>query len=294
MSTIPKPEKIQLTAETKASSYDKLSALLVALVSVIGFLVFIMFLIWLTMTIEFQPATQSTILEPAGNEDRPKGIADDWQEPGVEEFPEVEQPQLSDALEAVTDAVSTIKGRLEQYDGTAPEMGRGRGLGDMRQAGSGTGNSPIIPESKRWEIEYVAGNMAEYLTILENFDITLGAVSQTSNQIHYVDDLTAATPRTNTGLRRDEPRLYFMNTKNRMRRWDSNKIASTGVDMRNKLVVQFYDEPVRQTLRNLEREVYERAGRTLIEVNKTFFRVQPVGGGYEYYVEEIQYRTAPK
>ncbi len=295
MSTATQPQHhLDLTVETKPSSYDRLSALLVALVVVIGFLVFIMFMIWLTMVVDFRSRVQPPMMEHmAGNDNRPEGVADDWQEPGVEEFPEIEKPQLADALEAVTDAVSTVKAQLEKIDGNAPLMGRGPGLGDRRSKGPGTGNANIIPESKRWKIEYAAGTMIEYMTILDSFGVTMGAVSQLSNQIHYVDDLLSTSPRFIVGDRENEKRLYFMNTRNRLRRWDTNKVVQSGIDSRNKLVVQFYEEPVRATLRQLEQAVYVREGRSLSEVKQTIFRVRPAGSGYEFYVENITYRPKP-
>ncbi|MCP4082805.1 MAG: hypothetical protein GY819_07365 [Planctomycetaceae bacterium] len=290
-------EKVKLRADTRASSYDKTSAMLVASVVVIGAFVFILFMIWLSLFSFGSPAKMPPpILELAGNDNRPEGVSDDWQPPGVEEFPEVTEPQLADALEAVTESISTVRAQLEKVDGNAVEMGSGSGEGDKRAKGPGSGNSNIIPEWERWKIEYQAGTMAEYMSILQSFEIYLGSVSQVSNQILFFTDLNNPRPTMEPGNRKSPKaqNLYFRNTKSRLKRWDQNKVLAGGGDVDNKIVVQFYPPAVRQKLLQLEQAVYLEDGKDLTEVRQTLFRCRAGGGGYEYYVEDIKYRPKPK
>ncbi len=296
-STYQKRERVKLNSDTRVSNYDMTSAFLVAGVVVIGLLVFILFMIWLTLFagregLKPPPA----ILELAGNDSRPEGVADDWQPPGVEEFPEVTEPQLADALEAVTDSISSVRAQLEKVDGNAAEMGTGSGLGDKRASGPGSGNSNIIPEWDRWKIEYTAGTSAEYMSILESFGIYLGAVSQISNQIIFYRDLNNGRPTVISGSRSspEAQNLYFKNNKTRLKRWDQNKVVAGGGDIESKLVVQFYPTEVRQALLELEQAEYHAEGKDLTEVRQTLFRCRPAGSGYEYYVQDIKYRPKPK
>lgn len=289
-------EKPQLTADPRVSGYDQLSALLVASVSVVGFMVFLMFLIWLTMIVDWgSPKPPAVIVEMAGNDNRPEGIADDWQPPGVEEFPEVDIPQLADALEATTDAISSVRAQLEKVDGDAPEMGTGTGLGDKRARGPGSGFGDVIPEADRWKIEIVATTQGEYMKILEHFDITIGVVHELSNLIEYVDNLTAAVSTVTENERKNEGRLFFMNKKNRLRKWDQNKVESVGLELKNTLVGHFYSMELRATMLALEQEVYLKAGKGLDEVKKTEFRIRPAGSGYEYFIPPngIEFRPKP-
>ena len=291
-------KKVKLRVNVGVSAYDQTSALLVAGVVVFGSLVFMLFMIWLTLFAGrsgLKPPPP--LMELAGNDNRPEGVADDWQPPGVEEFPEVEEPQLADALEAVTDSISIVRAQLEKVDGNAAEMGTGSGLGDKRARGPGTGNANIIPEWERWKIEYTASTMAEYMSILESFDIYLGSVSQISNQILFFDDLNNARPTMTAGNRKspEAQNIYFRNTKSRLKRWDQNKVLAGGGDLDNKIVVQFYPANIRDTLLRLEQAVYLKDGKDLTEVRQTLFRCRPSGNGYEYYVEEpIKYRPKPK
>jgi len=70
-------------------------------------------------------------------EEKPKGEADDAEDPGVEEFPEVETAQLANALEAVSNSVSSVQGALEKRSGTASQMGKGSGFGSRDGGGNG-------------------------------------------------------------------------------------------------------------------------------------------------------------
>lgn len=288
-------EKPTLTADTRVSSYDKLSGFLVASVAIIGFLTFLMFLIWLTLIVDWSsPSPPPPILELAGNDNRPEGIADDWQPPGVEEFPEVDTPQLADALEATTDAISTVRAQLEKVDGDAMEMGAGQGLGDSRARGPGSGNGNIIPESERWQIEMSASTQAEYMKILEFFGIELGVVHELSNLIQYVNNLTASNSPVRNGQRKGEGRLFFMNRSRRLRKWDENKAESSGIDLENTIVGHFYSPELREKLLLLEQAEYHPQGKTLEEVKRTYFEVKPSGSGYEYTVKDMEFRPKPK
>ncbi len=287
--------KFSFTTDTRVSRYDVLSGALTASAIIFGVLVTIMFLMWLMLFVKFGGSPPSAVvMEMTGNDNRPEGEADDWKEPGVTDFPEVETPQLADALEATTDAVSSVRAQLEKVDGSAELMGKGTGLGDIRSRGPGNGNDDIIPDAERWKVEITAATQSEYLKILESFDITLGAVSELSNLIEYVDNLTAGSPAVSNGERKVEKRLFFMNTRNKLRRWDQNKVNSAGIDLEYKLVGHFYPPQLRQQLLDIESAVYTKAGHNLLEVYRTFFRIEPEGSGYRYYVERIEYRPAPR
>jgi len=184
---------------------------------------------------------------------------------------------------------------LEKYDGNALQMGSGTGLGDIRERGKGRGNTPLVPEADRWRIEYSTRTMAEYKSQLENFNIELGALSRTTGRIDLVSDLTRSKPTRDITSRAQEKRLYFSHTRLRLRKWDQRIVQTAGVDdIRQRIVVQFYDDPTRQILRDLELKYISNAGKQLLEVQKTFYKIKPTsGGGYEFYVDRVEYRRPP-
>ncbi len=281
--------------DTRVSTYDKTSAFLIASVMILGLMTFLAFLIWLTL-FEWGSAPTAVVLqEEAGNDDRPEGVAEDWQEPGVEEFPEVPEPQLADSLEALTESVSSVKARLEKYDGNAPLMGAGSGLGDIRASGPGNGTGNALSEAKRWKIEYSATRVAEYAKQLDYFRVQLGAVSKTTPRIDLISDLTQSRPRSNYTNKSEEKRIYFSYAASRLKRWDQALARRAGVtDVNTRDIVQFYEEDVRGNLRLLEAQYIAKEGKTVIDVEKCYFRVRPKGSGYEYYVHKVEYRLAPR
>ena len=153
--------KPKLNVETEVSAYDKVNATLQVLLMMLGMAVGLMLLIWLTSHFKWQSPIvpvdiSEAMLEGEEGEKAPEGVAEDFFEPGVEEFPDVETPQLMDALEAVTNAVSSVRANNSFMDGDAAEMGKGRGLGNKR--GGGGGGNGVIPEAKRWRIEHTASD----------------------------------------------------------------------------------------------------------------------------------------
>src|SRR5688572_31433599 len=100
------------------STYDQVSGILLALLMLIGGAVGVMFLLWLVSTIAFAPAARPIKLVEniAGRGDHAEGFARDAEAPGEEEMPELQEPQLETALDAVTDVVSTVAASMDVFD----------------------------------------------------------------------------------------------------------------------------------------------------------------------------------
>lgn len=278
--------------ETRVSRYDRVNSLLVTLLILIGFLTAVFFMLWLT-TIRYSSRQTPPMMYEEGDpgEDKPLGEADDILEPGVEEFPEVETPQLANALEAVV-SVSSVKAHLDVRSGSAEVMGRGRGLGS--RDGGGTGGSGVIPEHKRWKILYEANDIGLYARQLSYFKIDLGAVSETANYIIKLADPGGARRviRSDRKTENDKKSIYFGHQQPRMQRWDERMLRdAVGTEVNGCLFVQFYSDEARQKLREVEGAYLQRQGRTLLEVKNTFFRIRESGGGFQFEVSNQTYRN---
>lgn len=282
----------KMQIETKVSSFDMVNAFLIASITVVGIVVSILFMIWLTMILNNRPtnATNFVVDNSFGNE-KPEGFADDVYEPGVEEFPEVETPQLSDALEAITEAVSSVKANLEARDGDAAEMGRGKGFGS-REGGPGSGNFRGVPEHLRWKIEYDTPDINEYARQLSFFGIDIGVISNASNDVIRLNKPGNSAQIVATSRGAENKTLYFIHEKVQLRRWDEALVRrKQNIEMREKFTVQFYPEDTRQTLRNLEGRYLQDAGRELLDVRRTRFKVvDDGGGGFAFEVASVDYQ----
>jgi hypothetical protein len=286
---VPTRVKPAFNVETKASSYDKLNAALIACIILAGFVFTALFLIWLTTAFDFSRRAAGPIVSANEMGDsKPEGVADDILEPGVEEFPEVETPQLANALEAVTDAVSSVRASLEKRSGDAAQMGTGRGYGS-REGGPGIGGDGI-PEYKRWIINYETDDINTYAKQLSFFNIDIGVIHQTRNDIWRVHDVGGTPSVVKTNRERENETLRFAHKKMRMQRWDQQLCQRAGVDLTNTIQAQFYSEEARGTIRAAEAAALEGTGKTLVEVKNTIFKVVPTGNGFEYVVIDILYR----
>ena len=292
MSTIATPGspggfRTKNNVETTVSIYDRVSGFLIASISILGVLSFIMFLIWLTMVSDGPPKKKILEFVPPGDpgEEKPEGVEDDVLEPGVEEFPEVEVPQLADALEAVTDAPSRTRANLAKVDGNAAEMGRGRGLGAINGGGNGGGGRGF----ERWRIEYNSTNRDIYISQLDFFKIDIGVVSKKSDAIDLVKNLAASPPTRVRSFREEEQRVYFRHNKGRLISWDKNLALRAGVtDTKGKIMVQFYHPDTTQLLARLEFEEAEKRGLDVRKsVKTTIFGVRGSPGNYEYFVSDM-------
>lgn len=293
MSTdFPGTEKPNLVVETKTSSYDMVNAILMACLILFGFLFAVIFLIWLTTIVDFSRPSDGPLvlaIDEPGNE-KPLGEADDVLEPGVEEFPEVETPQLANALEAVTDAVSSVRASLEKRSGSAAVMGRGSGYGS-REGGPGSGGDGV-PEYKRWKISYEASDIDTYAKQLSFLKIDLGVVHETKPDIIRIQDPAGAKTKIET-TREEQNKaksLFFIHEKQRMKRWDVQLCTRAGASVNGCFTVQFYPDYTRNLVRVAEATKLQGTGKTVVDVQRTYLKVVADGSGYKFEVTNIEYR----
>ncbi len=288
MSSIYKPlDKVQ----SKTSAYDRMSAWLTALILLVGFVVATLFLIWLTSVFKFErnvappfiPATQGE----DGN-DMPEGFEDDELDPGVEDFAEVETPQLAEALEAVSNAVSTIRANSEHVSGDAAQMGKGGGYGSREGGPSGSGDG--IPDYKRWKIVYEVDNQATYKDQLDYFGIQIGVVESVGEVVWRVSDVSKGVSVAKSSREQEAKSLRFSHAKLRMKKWDQQIAQQAGVDTNGALMVQFYSQDTRLTIAKAEDDYLKRAGRELKDVRRTNIKVEANGGGFEFRIVDCVYK----
>lgn len=278
-------------SDTRVSSYDRLSAILVACITIIGFMTTILFLIWLTTDVDYSGPTQLAEITEIGDpgDEKPEGFEDDAFEPGVEEFPEVETPQLAQAIEAVTDAVSSVRANSEKVSGDAAQMGKGKGFG-AREGGPGGGGGEGLPEHKRWKINYEAADIETYKRQLSFFNIDIGVVRRDNDDVFRISD-PAGKAEVIKSNRAQEKSLYFAHIKKRMLRWDEAIAATAGVDSNNANLIQFYPDKARARIRAQEAQLLTKDQRKLADIRQTIIKLATLDNGFDFVVEDIVYRN---
>ncbi len=276
----------QETLDTKVSAYDRVSGILVALTVMTGFFATMLFLVWLTSILKFPPTP--TVVMPIndlkGRGEAAEGYARDIEEPGVEELPDVQEPQLSETLEAVTDAVSNVAATREAFAGDAAQLGKGSGQGDSRGAGpGGEGDLDVIPPWERWNIQYSTTSLQEYAKQLDFFKIELASVDRATPRVEYATNLSNASPTKRLGVREDEKRIRFTPLTPELLAMDRQLLAKAQIPFQNRIVAQFYPDGTLGQLLQKEAAALG-SGRTVADVRVTVFGVRPAGAGYEYHV----------
>lgn len=278
-------------SETTVSGYDRLSAILVASISIIGFMTTILFLIWLTTDVDYSGKTQLAEITEIGDtgDEKPEGFEDDAFEPGVEEFPEVETPQLAQSIEAVTDAVSSVRANSEKVSGDAAKMGKGKGFG-AREGGPGGGGGKGLPEFKRWKINYEAADIDTYKKQLSFFGIDIGVVRRDNDDVYRISD-PAGKAEVIKSSRANEKSLYFAHIKKRMMRWDEAIAAAAGVDSKDANLIQFYPDKARQRIRAQEAQFLTKDQKVLADIRQTIIKLATLDDGFDFVVEDVVYRN---
>lgn len=276
-------------SDTGVSSYDRLSAILIAMITIIGFMTTILFLIWLTTDVDYTAPTQGAEIIDVGEtgDEAPEGFEDDVFEPGVEEFPEIDTPQLAQAIEAVTDAVSSVRATSEKLSGDAAEMGKGKEFGS-REGGPGGGGGIGVPEHKRWKINYEAPDIETYKRQLSFFDIDVGVVRRTEDDVFRVKD-PAGKAQVVKSSRAKEKSLYFAHIKPRMMRWDRKIAGDSGVNTDDANLIQFYPEKARARIRQQEAKFLDKDQRLLQDIRQTVIKLVAVSNGFDFVVEDVIY-----
>ncbi|HEV7279784.1 MAG TPA: hypothetical protein VGN57_06175 [Pirellulaceae bacterium] len=281
--------------EIKVSLYDRLASLLTALLFLTGAGFALLLAIWLTTFVYTIPVSPPVEYVELGGGDPNQGIAQDLEEPGVEEMADVQEPQIAETIEALTAVMSDKAATLEAISGKSSLMGAGSGLGDARSAGpGGGGNANVVPTWERWQVRFATNDIAVYARQLDYFQIELGAIGGGTPEVFYARNLAQSAPTTRMVPNgKEETRLRFNYTDPIMKGLDRQLLTKAGVDASKKEPLQFYPGETAALLAQAEQAYAAKNNKRIEEIRRTVFGVRPGGGGYEFFVIEQLYRFAP-
>ena len=187
---------------------------------------------------------------------------------------------MAEALEAVSNAVSTIRANSEHVSGDAAVMGKGGGYGSREGGPSGTGEG--IPDYKRWKIVYEVDSKDTYKKQLDYFNIQIGVVEPVGELISRVSNVSKGVSVKRTTRAEEAKSLRFSHAKIRMKKWDLEISRKAGVDTNGALMVQFYPQDTRLMIAKAEDEFLKSVGRELKDVRRTNIQVVSDGGGFKF------------
>jgi len=272
----------------RVNTYDRVSSWLVSLLIISTLTVAGLLIVYFTRQFVVPAkAIPVTPVEPARQPaDVAMGLKMDPEPPGVEEVPDLLEPQLQDTLSAVASAVASRTAILsdESIDATA-NAAFGHGEGDFRK--SGVGDEGETKREPVREIRFDPENLRQYAQYLDFFGIELGVLGK-DNKIHYAYNLAKQSPDVRVGEPGNEDRLYMNSALGRFAALDRRLAKNAGIVDEGQIILQFYPPETQAILYDLERR--EAGGRRPDEIRRTIFRVTPKGDKFEFSVDQQFYR----
>ena len=284
MSTTNRSRKYRL----QVNSYDRASSWLVALLVIAVVTVCGLLIVYFTSRfISSQEAIPFTPVDVASRPaDAAMGLKRDLEPPGIEDVPELVEPQLADTLTALTDAVAKKAALLADEDiDSEDDVGHGKGLGDSRQAGTG-GEGRDGKEPQR-EIRFQPDSLGQYTRWLDYFGIELGVLGR-DNKIYYAYNFTHNPPDVRVGEPTDERRLYMNSALGHFGPLDRQLAVKAGIAGHGRIILQFFPPETQAILFGLEQQAAK--GHRPEDIRSTVFRVTPQGEQFEFSVVSQAYR----
>jgi hypothetical protein len=270
----------------RTSAYDQASSALVALLVLLGASVACVVLIYFARTLVINQvaiAVHAVEMDNAGRSpEAAPGFQRDLEPPGIEETPELMEPQLQETLAAVVSATSQKSALIssDSVDSQA-EVGRGAGAGDSREVGDGREGASSREPAR--EMRFEPKNLAEYAELLDFFGMELAVLGR-DNKVHYASGLSQATPSIRTGEPKEDRRLYFNSAGGPLAGLDRQLADLAGIADEGSYILVYLSAATEQVL--LDLELKAAGGRPVAKIMRTAFRAKRAAQGFAFSVEE--------
>jgi hypothetical protein len=280
------PEKLDVSAQDRASS------MLVAMLVILGLIVFLMFAIWLSSRLSYNPppvpVTMVDDLGGGGSGNGTPGAEQQLEEVSPEEVKDLQEVNVEQTLQAVTDAVSTQAVNLDAIEGGASGSGNGEGDGTGDGRGKGPGGPGTATQLPDWEVRFNATTIELYAAQLDFFGIELGAIGGGIKTVDYASGLSQPKPKTRSAPGDAEKRRYLVWRKGPLAAADKSLLAKAGIETTGRIILQFLPDPLEREMATME-AVYAK-NKKLNEIRRTAFGVKSNGNQYSFFVAEQDYR----
>jgi hypothetical protein len=204
--------------------------------------------------------------------------AGDFEEPSVQATPGA---MLDAAAEAGSGLAEVDLGAVMPSGGPVASGKRASKLG---KGGPGLGFGPGdggVAREQRWSIIFNNDQtLDEYARQLDALGVELAVVNG-PDQLVYVSDFSGSEPTKRYGSGQSDRRLYFLWQSRGRKSTDIALLRKAGIDVGDKVVLQFYPAGVEDKLAQLE---VRHKGRQPAEIRVTRFSVVPEGNGYGFRV----------
>jgi hypothetical protein len=291
MSTATQAPSVQPRADhykLKVNTVDRTKSMMVSLFVFFATVFLALLIVFLFRT--FRPtitAKPVEMFDPGPLGEAPKGYADEPEPPGLEDAPELTEPQLQDTLTAISNAAATKAAMLsDEVLDAADRAGRGSGMGDARATGVGGGGGEDSPK----EMKYEPASKADYAAMLDFFEVELGVLDPRTNKVYYAKNLNSPNPTTREGVPGEEKRFYFRTTGEPLKSMELELARDAGIMKAGGTILTFYPDERKGEIYGIERErMNENNIENRTQVKKTVYRFFKTGSVYDFEVESQTY-----
>ena len=273
------------------STYDRTATLIIAALVFFGALVIALGMIFFADKFHSEPLRPIAIVpveatSPTAN----GGVGTDPEPPGVEDAPELAEPQLGETLDAVS-AASQFAPSVFSEEGfatVAKQAGAGSGLGDGRAPGPGSeGVIERVPRWERWKIRFEPKSSAEFAEWLDQFQIRVAVLGR-DNKVHVASKFSGGAPL----VEHVEPKTYStwgqtVPADGPMPKLTNDLARQAGILQFGSIALLFYPFEVEGLLWTMEKE--KNASGDPNKIRETVFTVTREGRELKFSVVDQKY-----
>ena len=269
----------------KATTYDRVSSMLITLLMLGGVTVLILLGLWLSSQVFRRPLAVPVALVPVGDG---AGFDNaDAFDPNVVDLGDPidsDEQTLQESFESVVSIVATneaVFSDISPFDDSLLTTGGKRG--DGRTKGTGFGRTG--GRQRRWDFVFEKGmTVLEYAKMLDFFNIELG-VLRPGGKVVYVSNLAAAQPTVREGPTVDEKRYYLTWAKAATDSADRELLDKVGIS-NDGPILKFITPDLELQLDTMEQQ---KAGQQYNDVWLTSFGVKRHGNTPQFVVLDQTY-----
>lgn len=272
----------------QVNSYDRTATLLIALLVMVGLAVLGLAVVFFANKFNSSARPIMVVPREASSANANMGISDEPDPPGMEDAPELAEPQLQDTLDALTATISSNMAILsDQAIDAANEAGKGSGLGDSRQLGpGGDGVVERVPRWERWKIRFEPESPKAFQEWLDQYGIRVGVLGR-DNQVHVTFDFLKGRKVESKPVKEYSPWGRTLPTDGPMPALINDLARKAGIANRGNFKVLFFPFSVEEILYTIEFE--HSGGRDANDIRETIFTVITKGNGYDFQVIDQKY-----
>ncbi|MDZ4658033.1 MAG: hypothetical protein SH868_10700 [Bythopirellula sp.] len=288
LANVTQPLKHGKQYQLTVNAYDRTATMIIALLILVAFIVLglgiVFFADKMAVTVEPIPVVPVEAISTTANQ----GLAEEPDPPGLEDAPELIDPQLENVLESLNISANSEEVLLSDESlKAAAEAGKGKGLGDKRMPGKGNGGVvERVPRWERWKIRFEPDSQAEFGQWLDYHKIEIGVLGR-DNVVHYATNFSQGSPQLRTGEPTKENRGYTSAADGPMPALTDQLAREADIARLGNTVLLFYPFDVESILWTMENQFSQ--GRDVNTIRETVFTVTRDGTSFKFEVIDQKY-----